>query len=98
MTDILADDSGEALANEMGAAFDNPAETDFGFAEARRESGYANFGFDPVKAAAMRAADPSNQPAPESLVYPDDDEEDEDDDYNPWDTDYEDEDDSDFGW
>lgn len=87
MANILADDSGEALANEMGAAFDNPAETDFGFAEARRESGYANFGFDPVKAAAMRAADPSNAPAPESLVYPDDED---------WDD--EDEDDSDLDW
>ena len=84
MADIVADDTGEALANEMGAAFDNPAETDFGFAEARRESGYANFGFDPVKAAAMRAADPSNQ-------YPDDEDED-------WDDENEDEDDSDLEW
>lgn len=73
--EILADDSGEALANEMGAAFDNPAETDFGFAEARRETGYANFGFDPVKAAAMRAADPSNR-------RPVEDDEEEDDEYD----------------
>lgn len=45
------------LNQAFAAAADNPAEFDFSFAEERRESGFANFGFDPEKAAAMRAAE-----------------------------------------
>lgn len=45
------------LNQAFAAASDNPEEFDFSFAEERRESGFANFGFDPAKAAAMRAAE-----------------------------------------
>ena len=88
MSDILAEDTGEGLAAEFGKAFDNPGEFDFGFEEARKETGFANFGFDPAKAAAMRAADPSNQ------VDPDEDDDDWDDD----DTDWEEDEDDDYGY
>ncbi len=47
----------DSLLNQaFAAAADNPAEFDFSFAEEREEAGFANFGFDPEKAAAMRAA------------------------------------------
>lgn len=85
MSNILADDSGEGLAAEFEVAANNPESFDFSFAAQREATGFANFGFDPAKAAEMRAADPSNQ-------YPDDDEDDDED----WDD--EDEDDSDLDW
>lgn len=60
MADILADDAGESLASEFEAAANDPASFDFSFSAQREATGFANFGFDPVRAAAMRAADPSN--------------------------------------
>lgn len=84
MSDILADDDGAGLAAEFEAAADNPESFDFSFAEQRKATGFANFGFDPDKAAAMRAADPSN--------FIDDDEDDEDDE------DWDDDDDTDTEW
>lgn len=48
---IFADDT---LTDEFEAACNDPAGFDFGFEEQRKESGYANFGFDPAKAQEMR--------------------------------------------
>lgn len=91
MSDILADDVGEGLASEFEAAANDPDGFDFGFEKQREATGFANFGFDPARAEQLRAADPSNQPAPETLVYPDDDE---DEDTDEWDTDFEDDEES----
>lgn len=93
MSDILADDDGEGLAAEFEAAADNPESFDFSFAEQRKATGFANFGFDPDKAAAMRAADPSNkvdEEYPHGIDGFDPDEDDDDD----WD----DDDDTDTEW
>ena len=48
---IFADDT---LTDDFEAACNDPAGFDFGFEEQRKESGYANFGFDPAKAQEMR--------------------------------------------
>ncbi len=42
------------LTDEFAAACDNPQDLDCSFAEQRRDSGYANFDFDPAEAAALR--------------------------------------------
>ncbi len=47
-------DDNSPLTNEFEAACNDPQGTDFGFVEQRRESGFANFGFDPDEAARMR--------------------------------------------
>ena len=56
-------DDESPLNQEFAQAADNPQDFDFSFAAQREESGFANFGFDPAKAAEMRAADPSMQQA-----------------------------------
>ena len=60
MNEPLNDGEGLEQDSPLNRAFavaaDNPAEFDFGFAEEREETGFANFGFDSEKAAAMRAA------------------------------------------
>lgn len=50
-------ESESELNREFGQAFDNPQEFDFGFQAQREASGFANFGFDPVKAKEMRDAE-----------------------------------------
>lgn len=75
---IFADDD-TRLADEFEAACADPAGLDCGFEAQRKESGYANFGFDPEEAAELRAEE-------ERRIM----EEAED-----WDDDYDDEDDED---
>jgi hypothetical protein len=80
MSDILAVDEGAGLAAEFEAAADNPESFDFAFKAEREATGFANFGFDPEKAAAMRAADPSNAIDPDEDEDWDDEDDDEDND------------------
>lgn len=42
------------LQSDFEKACNDPQSFDFGFQEQRRESGFANFGFDPAEAARLR--------------------------------------------
>lgn len=62
------------LNQSFAAAIENPQDFDFGFAQEREATGYANFGFDPETAAAMR--NPPNGMEHDAVAegYADDDE------------------------
>lgn len=45
------------LQADFAAAVENPHEFDMSFAKQREESGFANFGYDPLKAKALRDAE-----------------------------------------
>ena len=45
------------LSKSFAEAADNPQEFDFSFTAEREANGLANFGFDPLEAAAMRLAE-----------------------------------------
>lgn len=45
------------LQADFAAAVENPHEFDMSFAKQREESGFANFGYDPIKAKALRDAE-----------------------------------------
>lgn len=51
---ILAASDESALTAEFGTACEDLQGTDFSFAKQRQESGFANFGYDPVAAAELR--------------------------------------------
>jgi hypothetical protein len=50
-------ESDSELNQEFAHAADNPQDFDFGFENEREATGFANFGFDPTKAAELRAAE-----------------------------------------
>lgn len=51
---MFANEDSLSLQAEFAVACDNPKDFDFGFVEQRRETGFANFGFDPAVAAQLR--------------------------------------------
>lgn len=88
----FADDS---LNDEFDAACNDPQGFDFGFEKQRERNGYANFGFDPVKANEMRVKEQARIDALEDEEdFPYDDDGDDDDD-SCWDSYADDEDDED---
>lgn len=77
---ILAEDGDESiLMNEFEQACEDPEGCDCGFVAQREASGFANFGFDPTKAAEMREKELARIAAEleaEPLDYSDEDEDD----------------------
>lgn len=51
---MFADDEQSELERDLENFMDNPQDFDCGFEEQRCGTGFANFGFDPVKAHEMR--------------------------------------------
>lgn len=88
------------LQSDFAAAVADPQGFDFAFVEQRKETEYANFGFDPAQAKAMRAAEIARIDAELDMESDDDfdddlDDEvidDDDDDFDPFDDDFDDDD------
>jgi|SRR5688572_10490854 len=57
----MSDERDSELNREFEAAFDGPEDFDFAFVEQRRESEFANFGFDPYQARLLREAEFSDE-------------------------------------
>lgn len=68
------------LADEFEVAANDPQGTDFAFLKAREASGFANFGFDPERAAELRQAELERIEAAEAAKM----EIVDDDSYSPW--------------
>lgn len=88
-----------SLQADFAAAVSDPQGFDFAFVEQRRETEFANFGFDPAKAKAMRDAEIARIDAELDLESDDDFDDDlddevvnDDEDYDPFGDDFDDDD------